>query len=236
MQLLNAGSAITLEAKVFDVSVKPQVPVNPDSITVSIYDPLGAVIVAAQPMVYQDVGHFVFQYQSIFSALNGPYTARYDARYNVANHTVPKHVAFIVQNGESQQGVDTLPPDISSGITYGRTVYVLNSTDNVGVLTIASGLQQGRRIKALTTHQTIAFGTSRGLTTFSVGGMGDPLGWGTGIPIALGTESTYLFTRGDEPMTDVNYDITLTADAGLFDATGQIRVSVHWETYAPSVS
>src|SRR5712692_3239409 len=128
MIILNAGSAATIAVRTYDVESSPRVPINPDTTAITIFNPTGTAIVASAPMIYAGaVGRFRYTYQSNFSDANGTYRATVATAFGTYNYiTAPKPV-FRLINGASVQGTNPMPPDVTSGITYGHTVYTVNT-------------------------------------------------------------------------------------------------------------
>lgn len=127
----------------------------------------------------------------------------------------------------------TVTPDAVSGLVYGKTSAVVNSIAGAAALTAAALIPAGAKVLGVTYRCLIAFSAENGLTSVDLGGMGLTSGWGSLLGITAGTVSGAGNQRGDEPNAVSAENVTLLANGGLFGATGQAKITVHWRTLTP---
>lgn len=95
-------------------------------------------------------------------------------------------------------------------------------------LTAANLIPAGACNVMVTARVLTAFGTSTGLTSFQIGDGTDADRWGAAAPITL--NATYAtFTVATMPCYAAATNVVLTANGGNFDATGQVRLTVHYD-------
>ena len=97
------------------------------------------------------------------------------------------------------------------------------------VLTATGFLKAGMRILGVTTQILYSLGTSQGLTAFVVGdGLTiDRWGQSQGLTAGYKTEQGQ-FHDATWPIYATNTDVVLSALGGLFDAAGQVEITVHY--------
>jgi len=234
---VNAGSVVYLGASVFDIENKPRQRVVPDKIELELFDPDGVSVVTGFMIPTAIAGKYVYPFQTEFPDADGVYTYRVTALSTVYEFVTKKSIAFKLFDGDGIQGGAIVPPDAGSGVTYGRSVFQLNSSDNVAQLSVTNGLALDRRILGVTYYCQTSFGTTRSLTTISIGTVDIYDMFGTGIGITTGTQTNIGdFRSADQIIIPANRNILVTADSGLFDPTGAALISVHWETLTPATA
>ena len=234
---VNAGSVVYLGGSVFDIENLPRQRLVPDSIILELFSPTGVSVVSGFMTPTDILGKFVFPFQTDFDDLNGVYFYRVTAVALSQTFITAKAIGFKLFDGEDAQGGAIVPPDVGSGVTYGRSVFQVTSQDNTPALTITNGLATDRRILGVTYYCQTSFGTTRSLTTISIGTVDIYDMFGSGIGISTGTQTNIGdFRSADQIIIPANKDLILSADDGLFDLTGSALISVHWETLTPATS
>ncbi len=105
----------------------------------------------------------------------------------------------------------------------------LRPTAGLGTLTWSSAIPAGARVAGVTSEITRAFGTSQSLTAFAIGDATLVDRWGvqsTLTPPAQTDQST--FTTGDWRVFTGASDIIVSAQSGLFDASGELELTLHY--------
>ena len=129
---------------------------------------------------------------------------------------------------------DTGAPPMPGTIVESTTENTVNASPGVGVITVPNMAPAGYRVKGVTSTITTTFGSSGGMTTLSIGDGVLLDRWGGGLPLTAGSQTGQLqFRAGDEPITTVAYSVLISAQGGLFDATGAIHLTCYWESLAP---
>ncbi len=115
-----------------------------------------------------------------------------------------------------------------------QATVAVNASASQGVLTASNLVPAGALLQAVLTHNSIAFGTSNGLTGYSLGTLSAPERYGRSISVALnGENSAGMFRNYAEEPAPASLDITLSAEGGVFDATGQAIVTVVYNVFVP---
>lgn len=128
-------------------------------------------------------------------------------------------------------------PDSVSGMAFGKSSAVLNASDGANSIVAVSLVPIGVRLKAVTYRCIVSFGTSHGLSSVAVGGLGIADRWASNAGIvATNITDASLFGPDDQPITKVPVDVVVSANGGAFDATGSCIVTAHYETYVPDTS
>lgn len=159
--------------------------------------------------------------------LEFPYSASGDAvliGWNANRTALTLYAPSIIQ----------VTPDEETGLAFGKASATVTAAGGASILTATALVPAGSRVLGVTVRVTTGFGTSAGLASFDVGGMGVIDGWGSGIALTAGTVTGVGdFNRGDLPVAVSAEDISLIANGGQFDATGAAVVTVHYVTLTP---
>lgn len=116
----------------------------------------------------------------------------------------------------------------SKGIVFSEYAIPLSAIPGAALLTATAAIPSARRVIGVTYFCDVAFGTSGGLTSVDIGGFGLGDFWGHQIGITLNTTTTVgNFRSSDTPITTAATDLVVTANGGLFDATGHCILTVH---------
>ena len=111
-------------------------------------------------------------------------------------------------------------------------MHVLRATDFNGLATMIwpGGFVAGRRIWGATAKNLLAFGATGGLTGMLIGDPTIPDRWTNAAhPLALGAETDEGdFSDASLMIYTVDTDLVVSGVGGLFDATGQIELAVHF--------
>jgi hypothetical protein len=122
------------------------------------------------------------------------------------------------------------PPPGALGLL--QATATLSAVSGASTLTATGLIPANVRVHGVLVQVLVAFGTGLGLTGLSIGGLGLVDGWGSGVALTLGTTTTLGAFRGvrrtDLPITTSTADVVLTAEGGVFAATGSARVIVYW--------
>ena len=107
----------------------------------------------------------------------------------------------------------------------------LACTSGAVVLTASALVPANARLLGVYTENTVAPGTSQGLTGYDVGSHGSETRWGSNIGLTLNGKNTIgNFALSEFPISAVAQDITITARGGTFDGVGTIDIDVEFET------
>lgn len=129
----------------------------------------------------------------------------------------------------------TAPPGTNPAmVEYGSTEVTLDADDGAGVLTAAGLAPADARLLGLTTTVVTEFGISRGLTGLIVGDGVVADRWGISGSLTPDTTTNQLDFHSDtQPIAPPGYTVLVSAKDGLFDANGQLTVTLYWSTLMP---
>jgi hypothetical protein len=116
------------------------------------------------------------------------------------------------------------------GVLTGTTEATVSAAAGTALLTVPGLAPAGYRILGVTSTITTAFGTSGGLSALLIGDGVLEDRWGVQPLLSAGAQTNQLqFHSGDCPIATVAYSVLLAAQGGLFDATGQVHLTCHWQ-------
>ena len=130
----------------------------------------------------------------------------------------------------------TIVVDPVSGRTAGKTTTTVNASSGAGttLLTASAAVPAGVLLLGVTARVVTTCGASGGLTTWTLGDADTIERWGTGISRSSPTVTNAGMWRAYRPTPILSaQNLLLLADGGLWDSVGQIRLTCHWEIYAP---
>jgi hypothetical protein len=112
------------------------------------------------------------------------------------------------------------------GLCQLKTVRV-SVTNGASTLTVSGLIPAGARVVGVTTEILTTFGTTGGLTGFSVGDGVLVDRWGSQTTLSAGAQTDQGdFTDGEWPVYSSANDVVLSALSGTFDSQGAIEISV----------
>lgn len=126
--------------------------------------------------------------------------------------------------------------DSVSGMAFAKTTVTVNASSGAGtpLLTASTVAPAGVLLLGVTARVTTTCGATGGLTTWSLGDAQMADRWATGINRTSGTVTNAGMWRNYAPMPlATSLNVLLFADAGLWDATGVLKVTAHYATFAP---
>lgn len=123
-------------------------------------------------------------------------------------------------------------PDNTAQTVIAFTNNTVNASAAASEITCTSCIPAGSLVLGVTTRVTTAFGTTNGVSSLDIGdntgGQASRL-WGNDTGITLGTTTTIADFTVVNPAYYLTADnVVINANGGTFDATGQIRVMVHY--------
>lgn len=128
----------------------------------------------------------------------------------------------------------TVTPDAVSGMTFAKATTTLTPSGGEAVLTASSFLPASSIILGVTAKVTTGFGTSNGLSSVDIGDDEVDDRFGNGIAIALNTVTNVgSFNSWSLRNLASAGDVHVHANGGAFDATGAIKLTVHYLTLTP---
>lgn len=106
----------------------------------------------------------------------------------------------------------------------------LRPTNGAAVMSWGLALQPGWRVFGATALVTRTFGVTQGLVRLDIGDTDVPNRWGTNILLAEGTETSQADFQpgGSDALYTAATNLVVTAVGGLFDATGEIEILIHY--------
>lgn len=106
---------------------------------------------------------------------------------------------------------------------------VLKASAGAAILTATNAIKAGMRVMGVTTEVLKTLGLTNGITGFTIGDGIDVGRWGqsTGLVAGAQTDQTQ-FLDTSWPVYPTDTSIILSALGGLYDAIGQIEVTVHY--------
>lgn len=119
--------------------------------------------------------------------------------------------------------------------TMRKHASVVVNSSAAGTLTASNLIPAGALNVMVTARVTTAFGVSTGLTSFKIGDGTDDDRWGAAAGITSGATSA-TFTITSMPCYAAATDVVLTANGGNFDATGAVRLTVHYDQVSAPTS
>lgn len=134
---------------------------------------------------------------------------------------------FEVDNYSFSSGLVPSP----DGFTRGSTDATISADPGTAVMSITGLAPLGYRVTGVTSTITTGFGTSNGLTAILLGDGVLEDRWGRqSILTALAQTGQQSFRSDTQPIAHVAYTLLISAEGGLFDATGNLHVTVYWES------
>jgi len=129
----------------------------------------------------------------------------------------------------------TAPPGTNPAmVEFGSTEVTLDAADGASVLTAAGLAPANARLLGLTTTVVTEFGISRGLTGLILGDGVVSDRWGVSGSLTPDTTTNQLDFHSDtQPIAPPGYTVLVSALNGLFDANGQLKVTLYWSTLMP---
>lgn len=115
------------------------------------------------------------------------------------------------------------------GHAFGVSSVTVPAVDAAGALLAAGLIPAGVRCSKVVYQCTVGFGTSRGLTSLSVGDAALVDRWGGALGITLGTTSGYGYGLVGDVETGTALDVIVTANGGPFDGTGACKLYALWQ-------
>lgn len=107
-----------------------------------------------------------------------------------------------------------------------RHTVVVETINGAASLSATDAIPAGARVAGVFVTNTVAFGSTGGLTGYSVGD-GDTVDmWGTNVRTLGAVTAQTDFHSGDQPIYTIATSVVLSALSGLFDGTGEARVEV----------
>lgn len=132
-----------------------------------------------------------------------------------------------------QDGRIVLLRQVSLGALFSTSTLYISASNGAAVLTISGAIEAGWRVAGVTAEILQTFGNTGGLENIAIGDSGSYSRWGSLIERTAGTITSPSDFEGDTlPLYTTATDILITAIGGLFDATGQIELKVHYFTLA----
>lgn len=121
--------------------------------------------------------------------------------------------------------------------TEAQATVAVSPTGGELVLTAAALVPAGALLKAVLTHNSVAPGTSNGLSGYSVGTIVAPERYGRGVSIALlGANNAGQFRNYVEEPAASALAVILQAEGGAFDAVGTVIVTAVFDLYTNPTS
>lgn len=125
-----------------------------------------------------------------------------------------------------------------TSIFVGNTIGVRTSaqttlacTSGAGQLTASSIFPANARAINVFAENLIAPGTSNGLSGYNIDSHGVQGRWGSNVGLTLNLKTTIGdFQLSESPVSSMASDVTITARGGPFDGTGNIQITVEYET------
>lgn len=173
----------------------------------------------AQPIILNDQGAAEIW-------LNGYYHLRLEDEEGVLIWDVP---SFTFATGA--------PPMPPGSLIEGSTDGTVSASPGAAVLALPGLVPLGYRVRGLTWTITSSFGTSGGLTGLMLGDRVAADRWmQTATPTAGQTGGQLHFHAGEEPVAAPDpYVVLVAALGGLFDAQGDLHVTVYWASLPADV-
>ena len=152
--------------------------------------------------------------------------------YHLRLHDEVGELYWEIDNFSFATGVPPSP----DGFTRGSTEATLPAVPGAATLVGTGLVPFGYRVTGVTSTITTAFGTSGGLTAFVLGDGVVEDRWGRQpLLTALAQTGQGDFHSETQPIASVAYQLVIGAEGGLFDATGALHVTVHWESLSADV-
>jgi len=152
--------------------------------------------------------------------------------YHLRLHDEVGELYWEVDNYSFASGLIPSP----DGFTRGSTDATMAAVPGAAVMTLTGLAPLGYRVTGVTSTITTAFGTSGGLTALLLGDGVLENRWGRQpLLTALAQTGQQHFTSDTQPIAHVAYTLLISAEGGLFDATGTVHVTVYWESLSQDI-
>lgn len=107
----------------------------------------------------------------------------------------------------------------------------LTCTNGALILTATGLVPANARLANVFVENTVAPGTSNGLTGYHVGSHGVDSRWAANFGLTLGLKSSIgNFQLSEQPLSSSSQDVNIIALGGTFDGVGSIAVTIEYET------
>jgi hypothetical protein len=119
---------------------------------------------------------------------------------------------------------------LPEGVSVVKTTRILQAADGAATRRVIGGLVSGRIYLRAHATVTVTFGTAQGLQSLAVGPSSVMDFWGRGIGLVVDATNTNVagHDRSVQPFsTTITEDLVVTAEGGLFDATGEITIVLY---------
>lgn len=157
----------------------------------------------------------------------GQHIVYLEGQYDLRLYDDTDVLVWSVDNYTFSSGVSPSP----GAVQVGTSQVTLTAVDGASVLTAANLVPVGYRVLGVRTAITTSFGTSRGLQRLLIGDSTSHSRWGVQPTLTAVTGTTQQhFRSGDAPIASgAGYNVLIAADGGLYDASGAVLLTCHWE-------